>query len=115
MGQFAYLLVAAAARVAAFPQAMNTFFSLLAGRSVDPHFGQNCKTGSALRPRRRIYLLAWKPLFFPKKMTIWRPSGRFARAQVASLLSKLWRESPEGPLAEGDSLPATLSFQPCIV
>jgi len=29
-----------------FPQAMNTFFSLLAGNSVDPHFGQNCKTGS---------------------------------------------------------------------
>src|SRR5713226_4646648 len=29
-----------------FPQAMNTFFSLLAGRRVDPHFGQNCKTGS---------------------------------------------------------------------
>src|SRR2546428_8209965 len=96
MGQFAYLLVAAAARVAAFPQAMNTFFSLLAGRSVDPHFGQNCKTRSPLIALGDEFICWLGNACFSRKIAIWRRGGLCAMVQEVFQLSRLWRVFPEG-------------------
>src|SRR5205807_8020845 len=46
---------------------MNTFFSRLAGRSVDPHFGQNCKTGSPSKPFEANLFVSLETPVFPEK------------------------------------------------
>jgi hypothetical protein len=68
---------------------MNTFFSLLAGRSVDPHFGQNCKTGSAIQALEGEFICWLGNARFSMKIAIWRVSGPPSEAPEAFLSSKL--------------------------
>src|SRR2546427_12112649 len=81
---------------------MNTFFSLLAGRSVDPHFGQNCKTRSPLIALGDEFICWLGSVCFSRKIEILRVSGLCVRAQEVFQLSMLWRVFPEGSGAEGN-------------
>src|SRR5207244_774013 len=94
---------------------MNTFFSLLAGRSVDPHFGQNCKTGSAIQALGGEFICWLGNVCFSRRIAIQRVSGLFVEARGGFLLPRLWRVFLEGSLEEGSFLPVIASVQPCII
>src|SRR5690349_9203842 len=73
---------------------MNTFFSLLAGRRVDPHFGQNCKQVRHYGASLANLFVGLEMSSFLENIAISLSNVRLSGVQASFPWSRLWTEPP---------------------